>query len=157
MSPGAARGEDSVTINATPELVYALVSDVTRTPEWSPECVRVEWQDDAAEVRPGARFVGHNQQGGREWAMECVVDEVTPGHRFAFHTVRGGRTRTQWGYRLAPSTSGGTVLTEWYERVASPPLVARLVERIVLGGRAKHNAANLRASLARIKALLEGG
>lgn len=148
-------GEASIVIDADANRVYRLISDVTRTPEWSPECIRVAWQGGAVDARPGARFQGHNKQGGREWDMECVVDEATPGQGFAFHTVRGGRPWTRWGYRLAAAPDGGTVLTEWYERVATPPLVARIAERLVLGGREKHNAANLQASLGNIKTILE--
>jgi ribosome-associated toxin RatA of RatAB toxin-antitoxin module len=36
-------GRATVHINAPPEKVYALVTDVSRMGEWSPECVRAEW------------------------------------------------------------------------------------------------------------------
>ncbi len=32
-----------------PERVYALLADVTRMGEWSPECVRCQWMKVAAE------------------------------------------------------------------------------------------------------------
>jgi uncharacterized protein YndB with AHSA1/START domain len=144
-----APGEVSVSIDAPPDRVYALVSDVARTPEWSPECVRVEW------VEAGKRFRGHNKIGSREWAMECVIDEAKPSQAFAFHTERDGDLRTRWGYRLEPTSSGGTQLTEWYQRVAKVPLPARIAERLLMGGRAKHNAENMRASLAKIKTIAE--
>ena len=144
-----AAGEVTVTIDAPPDRVYALVSDVARTPEWSPECVNVEW------VEPGKRFRGHNKQGSREWAMDCVIDEADPGRAFSFHTERDGAARTRWGYRIEPADGGGTRLTEWYQRVAKPPLPARIAERLVMGGRAKHNAENMSASLAKIKVIAE--
>src|SRR5678815_3766100 len=37
----------SIEIDAPPNDVYALLSDVTRTGEWSPECVRCRWLDGA--------------------------------------------------------------------------------------------------------------
>lgn len=149
-----AAGEATVTISAPPRRVYDVVSDVTRTGEWSPECVSVEWLDGATAAVPGARFRGHNKLGAREWDMEAVVDDADPGRAFSFHTVRGDSVRTRWGYRLAP-TADGTQLTEWYERVAQIPLLMRIAERLMMGGRQKHNDANIAASLARIKTIAE--
>ncbi len=37
--------EASIEINASPEVVYDLVSDLPRMGEWSPENVGGEWQD----------------------------------------------------------------------------------------------------------------
>jgi hypothetical protein len=151
----AAAGEASTTIEAAPDAVYALISDVTRTGEWSPECVRCEWVGDTKKATSGARFRGHNRQGSREWDMECVVDQADPGSAFSFHTERNGTARTKWGYRLVPD-GASTRLTEWYERVAPAPAITRLVERFVMGGRQKHNDANVAASLLRIKSIIEG-
>lgn len=39
--------EASVDIAAPPEAVWTVVADVTRTPEWSPVCHRVEWLDES--------------------------------------------------------------------------------------------------------------
>ena len=38
-------GQVQIHIEAQPEKVYALVSDVARMGEWSPECYRCEWMD----------------------------------------------------------------------------------------------------------------
>jgi hypothetical protein len=143
-----AQGSAKIVVNVSPDVAYDVVSDVTRTGEWSPECVRVEWLED------GKRFVGHNKDGSREWSMEGVIDEATRPTAFSFHTERDGQPRTRWGYRFAP-VEGGTEITEWYERVANTPLIARLVERLVMGGREKHNAENMRKSLERLKAVIE--
>jgi uncharacterized protein YndB with AHSA1/START domain len=151
----ATAGQATTTIAAAPDAVYALISDVIRTGEWSPECVHCEWVGDTTAATPGARFRGHNKQGNREWDMECVIDEAEPGAAFSFHTERNGAARTKWGYRLTPEGTG-TRLTEWYERVAPTPALTRLVERLVMGGRQKHNDANVAASLKRIKSIIEG-
>jgi uncharacterized protein YndB with AHSA1/START domain len=146
-------GEVSIDVAASPADVWALVSDLTRTGEWSPECVGVDVLDSGP-IAAGSRFVGHNQQGSRTWDMHGVVDRVVPEREFAFHTERDGQVRTRWAYRLEPQ-DGGTRLTESWERVAKIGAVQRLVERLVLGGRQQHNEANVRASLERIKALVE--
>ena len=52
---------DSVTVHmdAPPEKVWALVSDVTRIGEFSPETFEAEWTGDATGPAVGARFRGH--------------------------------------------------------------------------------------------------
>ncbi len=52
------RSHDSVSIDiaAPPEKVYALVSDITRMGEWSPECRSCRWADEATGPTVGARF-----------------------------------------------------------------------------------------------------
>ena len=42
--------EQSIIIEATPEALYDLVSDITRTGEWSPVCTAC-WWDDPSRVR----------------------------------------------------------------------------------------------------------
>ena len=143
-------------VAASPDQVYAVVSDVTRTGEWSPECVACEWTAGSVGPAVAATFRGTNRQGAREWTMDAVVDEAVPGERFVFHTERDGVPRTRWGWRLAPRDGGGTTVTQFYERLASFGLLERAVQRLVLGGRAKHNAANMAASLERLQAIVEG-
>ena len=46
--------EVSTTIAAPPESVYALVADLSRMGEWSPETTGVTWLGGAQEPRPGA-------------------------------------------------------------------------------------------------------
>ncbi|MGH9050843.1 MAG: SRPBCC family protein [Acidimicrobiia bacterium] len=45
----------SLHVDAPPEKLYELVSDVTRMGEWSPECRRCEWIDGATGPAVGAR------------------------------------------------------------------------------------------------------
>ena len=49
-------------IQAPPGLLYDLVSDVPRTPEWSPEVISCRWLDGAAGAAPGARFSARNKR-----------------------------------------------------------------------------------------------
>ena len=43
--------------------LYDLVSDVTRTPEWSPAVVSCAWLDGAVSAAAGARFTARNPKG----------------------------------------------------------------------------------------------
>ncbi len=105
------QGEATVHIDATPEAVYALVSDITRMGEYSPECVKAEWVDGATGPVVGAKFKGHNRIGRfLKWSTTPEVTEVDPGQVFAFRTKE-----TIWRYRFAPGADGGTDVTETFE------------------------------------------
>jgi uncharacterized protein YndB with AHSA1/START domain len=113
------RGEASIHIDAPPERVYALVSDVTRMGEWSPETFHCEWVDGATGPTVGARFKGRNKQGLLRWSTTPEVIAADPGREFSFVTKMGDREATRWRYRMEPS-GGGTELTESWETVSSP-------------------------------------
>ena len=101
---------ESIEIAASPLEVYALVSDVTRTGEWSPIC-RECWWDEGDGPRVGAHFTGRNHDLGRTWETHSTIVAADPGRAFAWD-VNGGLVR--WGYLLEPSASG-TRLTEWWD------------------------------------------
>ena len=70
--------QDSVTvhIDAPPEAVWALVSDVTQIGKYSPETFEAEWLDGATGPVVGAKFRGHVKRNGRGpvyWAPCTVV------------------------------------------------------------------------------------
>ena len=60
------RHSGSVHVARSPEAVYDLVSDVTRTGEWSPICRECRWESEARGV--GAVFVGLLESFGSFWA-----------------------------------------------------------------------------------------
>ena len=100
----------SVVVAASPERVYATVSDVTRTGEWSPEC-RECWWDAGDGPRVGARFTGRNVTPERTWETRCEVVAAEPGRAFAWSVSEGN---VIWGYELR-AVDGGTELTETWE------------------------------------------
>lgn len=118
-----------ITIEAPPERVYALVADLTRMGEWSPECRRVEWTEGTSQPVEGARFVGHNEGGPKgfmKWSRGGRVLLAEPGREFAFVTEEGGKESTEWRYRFEP-VDGGTRVTESYE-VHWIPTWARILD-----------------------------
>ena len=96
----------SVFVERSPLAVYNLVADLSHMGDWSPECASCAWLDGTGPV-VGAKFVGTNSVGGREWAVECEVVAATPGEEFAWVTSGG----TRWSYTFAAS-GNGTELTE---------------------------------------------
>lgn len=148
-------GEVSVNVASPPEAVYAVVSDVTRTGEWSPECRRCGWIGDVARPAPGARFRGSNRSGLVRWSRLCEVVAAEPGREFAWRTLPSGLNRdsTIWRYELVPD-AGGTRVTHSYRVDAPPRFPISVVMRLFL----RHHAdmrPQMRTSLERITAIVE--
>jgi uncharacterized protein YndB with AHSA1/START domain len=170
----------TVRIAAPPDRVWDLVSDVTRIGEFSPETFEAQWLDGADGPRPGARFRGHVRRHGRGpvyWTT-CTVTAADPGRKFAFSVAGlGGATANTWRYRLepAPADAGepspdepstdtpgpdklstdklSTDVTESFEM--PPTLVNRIYWTVGGHGRLRTNLDGMRATLERIKALVE--
>lgn len=104
--------QESIEIAASPEAVYALVTDIARTGEWSPTCQQCWWQEGEG-PRVGARFTGRNVIADRAAAYETTstVIAADPGREFAWEVGRGV---SRWGYRMEPAGEG-TKLTESWE------------------------------------------
>jgi hypothetical protein len=62
--PGDFTHAESIHVDADPRTVWDVVSDVTRTGEWSPVCARCEW-DEGDGPWVGAHFTGHNAKPDR--------------------------------------------------------------------------------------------
>ncbi len=149
---------DSVSLHiaAPPQDVYALVSDITRTPELSPEIVACSWLDGATGPAVGARFVATNKAGRLRWNNRPVVVTADPGREFAFARTEHGGGTVEWRYRLEPE-DGGTRVTESYE-VTQP--ITRfgwfIIGRVAgLKDRRSDLRRGMEQTLQRMKALLE--
>jgi hypothetical protein len=102
-------------IEAPPDVVYALVADVTRTPEFSPEIRRCTWLDGATGPAVGARFEAVNKvTRGPAWKNRPVVIAAQPGREFAFSRTEKFSGTLVWRYQLEPD-GDGTQLTESYD------------------------------------------
>lgn len=144
------RGSATTHIDAAPEVVYDLVADLTRMPEWSPETYRTAWLGGATAAAPGARFRGWNKAGPLRWFTDPVIDVADRGRELTFTTTMFGKGRlTTWSFVMHPSGDGGTDLTEsWAERVG---VVRRLLPRRRVEGLQR----GMEQTLARIKAAAE--
>lgn len=151
--PTARGGRSSIEIAARPELVYDLITDVTRMGEWSPECYRCQWLDGATAAAPGARFRGYNRLGVLRWQRTVVIDTAERGREFAFTTVNddADRAETRWRYTMEPSPAG-TLLTESFQFLwCSVP--NRLAEVLIPRGRQVNRG--IEQTLRRIKQAAE--
>jgi len=96
--------EASIEINATPEAVWAVLTDVQQFPEWEPNVTKVE-----GEATAGNKITIHTKFSDR--AFPVTVSEFTPHSRMVwssgmpFGLFKGARTFT-----LTP-LNGGTKIT----------------------------------------------
>ena len=123
--------EATIEIDAPPERVWALITDVTQMGRWSPECYSCTWLDGAAGPNVGARFKGRNKRGLMRWSTVATVVTADAPKHFAFEVDNSGM---RWGYRLEPAP-GGTQVTEYREEVREKPWWVRLVYSAGLLGR----------------------
>jgi len=144
--------EAHVHVDALPETVFGVVSDVTRMGEWSPETVKCEWIDGAQGPVVGARFKGTNKRGFVKWSTKPTVIVADPGREFAFDVG----TDTRWTYRFAAEGTG-TLLTESFEMLCDIRWYYALVERWLM--RVTDRRADLERGMAttieRIKRVVE--
>lgn len=106
-------GSASVTVSAPQEKVWALVADVTRMGEWSPETLSAEWIDGATGPAVGARFKGKNKRGWMKWSTKCTVVTSEPGREFTFVVGTPEKAATRWSYTFVPDPSGTKVTESW--------------------------------------------
>jgi hypothetical protein len=101
---------DSVTVRASVETVYDLVSDITRTGDWSPVCTSCWWDDEDSAGQPGAWFTGRNELPHRTWETRSQVVAADRGREFAW--VVGG-SFVRWGFTMTPTETGTTLTESW--------------------------------------------
>ena len=148
-------GEVSVHVDATPEQVWDLVSDVTRIGEFSPETFEARWTRGSTGPEVGASFKGHvkrNGVGPTYWSP-CQVTACVPNQLFEFAVGTDQVTMNNWGYRLEPDETGTTV-TEYFR--VEPSLPMRLYWAVLGPLRGRTNERGMRTTLERMKAVLEG-
>lgn len=149
-------GHARVHVNAAPEVLYDMVTDVRRMGEWSPETIRCEWVGDATAAVPGARFKGTNKRGVFRWSTKPEVVAAERPREFSFVTHSVGPS-TRWTYRFEAAVDGGTELVESFETLDDDSAVLRFVERHLMHipDRKADLEAGMQRTLERIKAVAE--
>ena len=150
----ADRIEISRDIAASPEAVWAAISDVTRMGEWSEECVGCEWHDGVEGPVVGATFNGHNRNGDKEWTSQGKVVEAEPGRSFVFQCSMYDFHFSTWGYRIEPTETGCRV-TEWSEDLRPESALEFSKKMSGVDDRAERNRHTISGTLDRLAAALE--
>jgi uncharacterized protein YndB with AHSA1/START domain len=146
--------EVSRDIAASPEAVFAAITDITRMGEWSPETRRAEWNEGFDRAEVGAQYTGHNQNGEKEWSVMATIVELVPGERFFFDCSSRDFVFAKWGYAIEPTASGCRV-TEYAQDLRPEASMARSESISGVADRLTHNRAGMEATLERLAAALE--
>lgn len=142
------------TIAATPEKVWALLTDFSRMPEWSPELVRMVPLKPGG-LRVGQAYLGVNKRKAVVWPTRSVVAVLEPGRALAWDTRSSG---ARWIWELAPEGDGATRVVHRRPVPKSLTLVSRLFAPAFLGGSDGHADElehGMAQTVARLKAAAE--
>ena len=141
-----------IEINAPVAKVWNLISDLSRMPQWSPQCRMMK---SMGPLRPGTRTVNLNRRNKLFWPTTSTITEVIPERKLAF---RVNANNTVWSYELEP-TAAGTRVVETRHAENGVKAVSTMTVNAVLGGVPsfeKELVEGMNTSLARIKAAAEG-
>ena len=147
-----ARLQAEIEINAPVSVVWSMVSDVSRMPQWSPQCRMMRL---LGPLRPGTRTLNLNRRNMLFWPTTSVITEVVPDRKVAF---RVPLNTTVWSYEMEP-TATGTRLVETRHAENGVTAVSTAATKAALGGVdnfEKELLEGMNQSLARIKAAAEG-
>ena len=147
--------EETIDIDASPERLYDMVSDLSRMGEWSPENQGGKWLGGAAGATKGAVFKGRNRNGWRRWSTKATIITADPAREVSWESKALGMKVAYWRYRFEPTGSGGTRVTESTEdrRGGAMKVIGRSASGVA--DRAALNTKNMRATLEQLKAAAE--
>ncbi|MFF9169597.1 MULTISPECIES: SRPBCC family protein [unclassified Streptomyces] len=103
--------ECEIEIDAAPERVWRLVSDIGTSVKYSPELQEVEWLDGAPGPAVGCCFAGRNRNEHLgEWTTVSRISVMDEPRAFGWEVVyrhdREGDALAVWTYTLEPTADG---------------------------------------------------
>lgn len=142
--------EVSIDINATPAQVWAVVSDLTAMPRWSPHTKKVLLRGGPLHV--GSKMLNVNKLGWRIWPTQSVVTAYEPDRLVAFKVLEN---HAVWSFELTPLDDGArTRLTQRRDVASGTTVVSRQLIDKALGGEEsfeKELTTGMRQTLQRIR------
>jgi len=146
----------SVAIDAPLARVWALVSDVRRMSEWSPQVTSTRLRRGFDDVGRGTQFTNRNQHDELAWTTHAEVVDWVPERTIAFRVEENWAI---WSFEIEPSTTGVRLT----QRREAPQGVSDLSHELTegfLGGHAAFTEtlrAGMSETLEAIKASAESG
>ena len=142
--------EQSILVDAPADVVYRLVADPMRMPEWSPECVGCRWMAGSSRPEVGARFRGTSRNGRRRWSTTSQITEMREGEVFAWEVTYFRQPVARWEYRVEPQDDGVRLLETVDDRRGR---VLRAVSPLITGARDRHtrNSDTMHTTLQAVK------
>jgi uncharacterized protein YndB with AHSA1/START domain len=136
-------------IAASPEKVWALVTDLPRMGEWSPENQGGSWSKGATGPAVGASFKGRNKNGKKSWGTTVVVNVCDEPSKFSFALMALGKNWCDWVYEIEETPTGCRVTHSWIDhRSAFADKLGKVVSGV--SNRASHNRANMEITLEKL-------
>jgi len=140
-------------VAATPDEVWAVLGDVRRMPELSPELVRMVALKPGG-LRRGQWYLGINRRGYVVWPTRSTVTDVDAGRLLAWDTASSG---ARWIWELV-GEDGGTLIVHRRTVPRRLTLLTRLFAATFLGGASRHSddlERDIQLSVARLKEAVE--
>jgi len=146
---GVPAASADVRINADPEVVYGLITDLSTLAERAEETTAMRWTNGDA-ARTGSEFKGDNRNGGHTWTTMCTVTEASPGRAFAFDVRSTAIPVAHWRYEIVAADGGCRVTESTWDR---RPGWFRKIARYATGvhDRTAANGDHIRVTLDRLK------
>lgn len=144
--------EATIDMNAAPEEVWPLVSDLPRMASWSPQVLKTIQRGPGG---LGTKTLNINRSGWKVWPTRSKVIRFEAPREFAF---RVKDNKTIWSYTLEPLEGGGTRVTHRREAPDGLAPISAKLQDVAMGGLAKFEEellAGMNTTLRRIKAEVE--
>jgi uncharacterized protein YndB with AHSA1/START domain len=148
-------------IEASPERVWELVTDIGLMPRFSAELQSTEWLGEERGV--GARFVGRNQhEAFGAWETTSYVVECTAPRVFAWAVSDPEVPSAVWRFTLDALDDGATELVQWMRMGPGRSGLSFAIDRMpekeqkIVHVRLKEFEQGMAATLDALKGLAEG-
>lgn len=152
---------ETIHIEAPPEVVWDLVTDLSRTPSWNRETEVTEWVPPHDHAEVGAVFRGTNVVGEMRWTVDCHVIVADRPRAFEWTVLDPAEPSSTWWYRLTPTGDGGTDVDHGFQHGPGFSYLRKFVDddpdhaEAWVAGRLDMLAGNMRHTLGLIKAIAE--
>jgi hypothetical protein len=152
--------ETAISIDATVDIVWNLVTDINIAARFQDEFEEAEWLDEGPAL--GSRFVGRNRMADRTWETTSTIVTFEPGAVFRWAVEDVDDPVATWTFMLAPESTGTRLV---FHRVVGPGRSGLTwaikqdpdhEEEIIAVRDAQHRQ-HMEAVLVGIKALAEAG
>lgn len=155
--------EVEVRVDAPPERVWALLTDIGLPARFSSEFEGAEWVEGVEGPAVGSRFIGRNTHPAiGSWQTTSCIVACDPGRAFGWDVETDAGVAASWRFELEPDGEG-TRLRQWARMGPAPSGLTVAIEarpdkedRIV-EKRLAEWLRNMRATVEGIKGLAESG
>lgn len=152
--------EVSVEIDAPPEDVWEVITDIDLPARFQDEFQGAEWIDEGPEL--GAAFRGRNRRGDRAWETTSWVTAFEPPRTFGWSVSDPDNPGATWTFHVEPSGAGSILR---YHRLLGPGPsgITRMIEsrpeqeHEILERRDAEHRRHMQAVVDGVKATVEDG